>query len=292
MFKNLTIYRLNKFDLTASSLSSKLKEAQFNHCGSQTLVSSGFSPVSEVSDDLVREIQGNILVSFSIEKKLLPASVVKEFLKEAAIKATEQSGQKPGRRETKDIKEAVIASLLPKAFGVQKRFLVWIDPVNKWLCVNTASHAIAEQFLTFFFKCVSSDVDLKPINTASSPIVAMTNWLAQDSAPSGFTIDRDCLLKNPESKSSLRYSNHHLDDIAEHISSGKLPNELAMTWKDRVSFTLGSDWAIKKIRLLDIVMEGAEAMEDEDVLDADAMLCISELRKLLPDLITGMGGEE
>lgn len=290
MFKNIVFYR-TAGHLSASALAAKLHEREFNHCGSHSLISVGFSPV--VDGSLVHEVGKNQLISFSVEKKLLPASVVKEFVNAEIDKIIEAEGERPKRKRIKDIKAQVIDRLLPKAFGVRKDTLVWIDPVNGWLCINSASRSVVDQFMTAFFACVNNDLKVTPVETVMSPSAAMTDWLVNDNAPAGFSIDQDCLLKNPDSNASLRFSKHPLEGaVADHIGEGKVPTELAMTWKERVSFTLGADQSIKKIKLLDIVMEGVESVEDPiAAMNADATLCINELVKLIPGVIDALGGE-
>jgi len=124
-------------------------------------------------------------------------------------------------------------------------------------------------------------------------MTAMTNWLVTATAPAGFSIDNDCLLKNQSSNASLRFSKHPLEDsVEEHIKDGKLPMELSMTWGDRVSFSLGADWAIKKIKLLDVVTADHEKAEDPIAeMNAEVMLDIGELLQIIPALIDAMGGE-
>jgi len=109
-----------------------------------------FSPVAD--GNLVHEIGGHLLLSFSVEKKSLPASVIKEFLAEDVRKYTEREGSRPGRKLVKEMKEEVIAKLAPKVFGVRKDTQIWLDPDNRWLCVNSASKGLVDQFLTDFFK--------------------------------------------------------------------------------------------------------------------------------------------
>jgi recombination associated protein RdgC len=122
----------------------------------------------------------------------------------------------------------------------------------------------------------------------------MAEWLSTKEAPAGFTIDRECELKQPDSEKSLvRYARHTLeiDEVGEHIRQGKLPTQLAMTWDSRVSFVLTEQFAIKKIKLLDVVLEGQEAAgKGDDNFDADVAITTGELGKLLPDLVEALGG--
>ena len=40
----------------------------------------------------------------------------------------EQQGYKPGRKQMKQIKEAVTDELLPRAFALRRHTFAWIDP--------------------------------------------------------------------------------------------------------------------------------------------------------------------
>jgi recombination associated protein RdgC len=128
-----------------------------------------------------------------------------------------------------------------------------------------------------------------------SASASMAHWLGSREAPHSFTVDRDCELKMPdEQKSTVRYSRHTLeiDEVAQHITAGKVPTQLAMTWNDRVSFVLTESAQIRKLKLLDVVMDGVEKPgKDDDGFDADAAILTGELSALLPDLLEALGGE-
>ena len=58
----------------------------------------------------------------------------------------------------------------------------------------------------------------------------MTGWLAEDEAPSNFTIDQDTELRSSgESGAAIRYVKHSIDadDVRRHIQSGKQCTRLA-----------------------------------------------------------------
>ena len=120
----------------------------------------------------------------------------------------------------------------------------------------------------------------------------MAHWLVSQEAPTGFSVDRECELKSAdESKSVVRYGRHPLDiaEVKQHIEHGKLPTRLALTWDDRVSFVLTEGLQIRKIALLDAVMEGQS--QDDGGFDADVAIATGELSRLIPDLIEALGGE-
>ena len=68
-----------------------------------------------------------------------------------------------------------------------------------------------------------------------------------------------------------------------------MPTKLAMTWDDRVSFVLTEGLQIKKIALLDAVMDGTS--KDDGGFDTDVAIATGELSRLIPDLIEALGGE-
>jgi recombination associated protein RdgC len=121
----------------------------------------------------------------------------------------------------------------------------------------------------------------------------MSAWLSDKEPPHAFSIDRECELKQPDSeKAAVRYARHTLeiDEVGEHIKQGKLPTQLALTWNGRVSFVLTDALVLKKIKLLDVVLEGSGQGDADGGFDADVAITTGELRGLLPDLIEALGG--
>ena len=65
-----------------------------------------------------------------------------------------------------------------------------------------------------------------------------------------------------------------------------------MTWNERISFVLTDMAQIKKIKLLDVVLDGVqENGKDDDGFDSDAAIVTGELSNLISDLLEALGGE-
>ena len=112
--------------------------------------------------------------------------------------------------------------------------------------------------------------------------------------PEGFQIERECELKgSDEQKPVVRYARHPLDidEVRAHLTSGKMPTRLALSWNERVAFTLTEAFAIKKISFLDLAFEGRPDVSGDEAFDADLALATGELGRLIPALIEGLGGE-
>ena len=67
---------------------------------------------------------------------------------------------------------------------------------------------------------------------------------------------------------------------------------LALTWRDRVSFTLTEGLQLKKIAFLDGVFEGRPQQPGDEGFDADAAIATGELAPMIDELIDALGGEQ
>ncbi len=294
-FKNIFIYRLpTDCKITADTMQEKLAQKPLSPCSGLDKQSRGW--ISCCDDDrLVHSANGHILFALGSEQKLLPASVINRFTRERVKNLEAQQGYKVGRRDLKAIREAITEELLPKSFSLLRTTHAWLDTVNNRLIINAASIARAEELLEFLHKSVE-DMPVRPLHTTLSPVSAMTDWLASNLAPAGFTIDRELELRaTGDSRASVRYANHALEgeEIPAHIQSGKRAIRLGLTWNSRISFVLNEQLQIKKLQFLDILKEetAAQAESAEELFKLDFTLMTGELAKMLNDLTEALGGE-
>ena len=294
MFKNLQLYRLPApWNMTADRLGAQLERKHFQPCGAMDMQSSGW--VSPRDGSFVHAVENQWLITLCVEQKILPGAVVNQAVKERAAEIEEQQGSKPGHKQMKEIKELVIEELIPRAFSTRKTVMIWIDPKNGWLAVDTSSQSKAEAALDVLRKALD-DLPLSLLRTNTSPASAMASWLVGNEAPAGFSVDRDCELRAcSEEKATVRYAHHPLDakDVRQHISDGKQPTRLAMTWNDRLSFVLTDALQVKRLAFLDVVLEEAEEQAEtvEEQFDASFAIMTGELSRFLPDMVETLGGE-
>ena len=292
-FKNLQLYRLPKnwADNTAK-LEEQLSTLTLQPCSACDLQSIGWVAPRD-GGPLVHSVNRQWLLALGIEQKLLPASVVKQFANDKAKEIEENEGRRVGRKEMRDLREAMTIELLPRAFVRRRTTFGWIDPVNGWLAIDAASPAKAEEFLEHLRKSVDQ-LPAKLLQVTQSPSSAMTGWVAEGEAPSHFTLDQDLELRSAE-KATVRYVKHTLEgeEIRQHIADGKVVTRLAMTWGDRISFLLNENLQIKRLSFLDLLKEQADSQaENEDErFDIDFTLMTGEVAQLLNDLLEALGGE-
>lgn len=294
MFKNLLVYRVGpEWQASVTVIESSLQKARFVPCGATQKQSAGWvEPRGIKHAPLVESIGGQYLLKLQVEQRVLPGAVVKRRTEELAKQVEDNTGRKPGKKQTKELKEQAELELLPMAFTKQSSVNVWIDPAKHLLMLDTSSSSRAEDVITSLVKALDG-FSVSLLQTKESAAVAMKEWLASGEPPAYFTIDRECELKSmDEMKSVVRYARHLLDtdEVKAHIVSGKMPTRLAMTWEGRVSFMLTEAMQIKKLAFLDVVFEGSKPGKDE-AFDADAAIATAEMSKLIPDLVDALGGE-
>ncbi len=294
-FKNLQIFRLSaNIDITADSLTDQLSQYVLQPCSAMEQQRVGWvAPTG--NGPLVHSVNRQMLIALGSEKKLLPASVINQAANERIAELEAQQGFRPGRKQVKEIKELVTETLLPQAFRIRGRTLAWINPMGGWLVIDASNITKAEELIGLLCKS-TQDISPMPLRVNQAPATAMTEWLAANEAPSGFSVDLDAELQSPsQSKSTVRYVRHTLDveEVNRRIEEGKQCTRLALTWNDRVSLMLTDQLIIKKLSFLDIVMEESATHADtvEEQFDADFALMTGELSLLLTDLIAALGGE-
>lgn len=291
MFKNLQIYRLPGFMMSADSLERALAPHAFVPASSNELLRQGWA--SPRAGGLVHVVNCQFLLELKSEKKLLPTSVINQVAAARAAEIEEEQGFAPGKKAMKELKERVADELLPRAFSIASATRVWIDPVNGWLVVDAASPAKADEVIKLLLKAVDK-LPLESLRVQRSPIGVMTEWLQADDAPAGFTVDMDSTLRaTGESKAQITYKHHTMeaDDVRRHIAAGKQCTRLAMTWDSKISFVLDESLAIKSIKPLDVLTErDISTKNDDERFDSDMMLMTGELAKMLADVVDALGG--
>lgn len=293
MFNNATIYEILALPESLYSIEEGLGYHAFLPCGANQEKSIGWVPPRGYENGpLAESIAGQIILKLMIEEKKVPADVVARKVEEECKRIEATTGRKPGKKEMRELKEDARNAMLPNAFPKRTTAYVWIDRENKILVIDSASSTRTDTVITALIKSLDGAA-LGYINTQSSPASSMARWLATKEAPEDFTVDRECELKAcDESKAVVKYGRHPLDidEVAHHVSQGKIPTKLALTYGDRVSFLLTDSMVLKKIAMLDSTIDVGMTLEDE-AFDADVAIVTGELQKLIPSLIDVLGGK-
>lgn len=297
-FKNLRPYRLpERLGLTTEELEQRLSGRPFNPCRPSQPMSTGWVPALADSAELLVHAAGPYwLVRLKREERLLPASVIRDEVNNRVGQIQIAEGRKVYRKEKLTITDEVTQDLLPRAFTRARDIDALIDERNGWLWVNNASAPRAEDLLSALREGIGSLPAELPI-TRKSPAVVMSEWLLHDAVPAGFELGTEADLVEPgEDGGVVRARSMMLDcdEIRSHIESGKQVQRLALDWQGRVSFVLGSDLVVRRLKFSDELVASHDDLKDDMLArrDADFLLMSEAIAELTTELLTAFGGLE
>ena len=289
-FKNLYLYQFEKeFEQDADSLHEALSKKPFIECSATQRESMGWvPPLGKNSEAYTHSVSNFILLTMARQERLLPASVVREELQERVVEIQERESRKVGSKEKKELTERIEDELLPRAFTRTQKLDAWIDLKGGWLVINTPSSTRAETFATLLRKTIGSLPAVPPKTEAVSPL--LTQWLSEYKAPEPFEIGEECEMQSTGDDAGIvAFRKHELgtDEVKSNIETGKIVSKLALVWDRKVSFVVGDDLVVKKLKFLDVLeekMNEEDPQSHEERMDIEFTLMTGELSKLIPDL--------
>ena len=284
-FRNLTLFRFPT-TLDFSQLDELLPEMQLKPVGTLELSSRGFvSPFGRSEPELSHRIGDAIWLTVGGEDKILPSSVVNDLLGKKLAEIEEKEGRKPGGRTRKRIKEDLVHELLPRAFVKPSRTDALLDLQHGFVAVDSSSRKSAEDVVSQIRGALGSFPAL-PLNAEVAPRNILTGWIAGEPLPEGLTLGEECELKDAmDGGAVVKCQNQDLqgDEIAKHLEAGKQVTRLALTLDDHLSFVLGEDLVVRKLKFLEGAVDQLENTEREDLraeLDARFALMSGEVKRL------------
>lgn len=300
IFKSLNIYRLSrdvKIAQDEEALSRQLEQFAFTPCGSQDMAKAGWiSPLGQVSDRLYHLANDQLLLVIQRQEKMLPASVIKDELAKKIAKLETEQARKLKKTEKDALKDEVLHTLLPRAFSKNSITKIWVDIKNSLVIVDSPSAKRAEDALALLRKTLGS-LPVVPVHMETPIEITATEWVRSGDAPAGFVIGDEAEMKALlEGGGVAKVKKQELccDEISGHIEAGKVVTSLSMNWQERITFTLTDQFAIRKIKFTDSLLEQNDDIDREDAatrFDADFTLLTGELSNLIRDLTSALGGE-
>ncbi len=284
-FRNLTLFRFPT-TLDLSALDEGLAACALKPAGPLELSSRGFvAPFGRDGETLSHRVGDCVWLTVGGEERLLPSVVVNEEAAKKVAAIEEREGRKLGGRARKKIKEDVLHELLPRAFVRPLRTDAYVDLEHGVIAIDTSSRKQAEAVVGEVRRALGSFPALPP-NPETSPRGVLTGWIAGDALPEGVALGDECELKDPADRGAVvKCQRQELqgDEIGKHLEAGKQATRLALTLDDHVSFVLGEDLVVRKLKFLDGAVDALEGSERDSVqaeLDARFALMSAELKRL------------
>lgn len=286
-FRNLTLFafpaslREALVDIDEALARNPLKPV-----GPLEMASRGFvSPFGREEATMSHRVNDGVWVTLGGEDKILPGAVVNEAVAKKAAEIEEAEGRKLGGRARKRLKEEILHDLLPRAFVRPSRTSCHLDLQHGLVAVDTSSRKAAEGLLSELREGMGS-FPAVPVNAEVAPRSVLTGWLAGEPLPEGLVLGDECELRDPVDKGAVvKASRQELgaEEIGKHLEAGKQCTKLALILEDHLSFVMGDDLVVRKLKFLDGAVEALENTDRDSQraeLDARYALMVGELRRL------------
>ena len=298
MIHNLTLFRFstNVAKDVKQRLGDAVEDYRLRACGPLEMGTHGFVPPIgiDLNAPLANTLDAYIAFAVGSEEKILPAAVVNDALQHKVREIAEKEGRKVGGRERKRIKEEILTDLLPRAFVRSSQVAGYVDTKEGWVVLDTSSRKAAESALTLIREALGS-FPAVPLAPEEGPRVILTDWLANGTLPAGLTLGDECELRDPATANGAitkcRRQDLDADEVKEHLRNGKQVFQLGLVFDERISFVLGEDLVVRKVQLLDGVIDGLPDSFEDAESEANAMFALTtgEIARLLTKLTEWFG---
>ncbi|MBO9857502.1 recombination-associated protein RdgC [Xanthomonas sp. A1809] len=285
-FRNLTMFRFPT-SLDLSAVEELLPQCTLKPVGPLEMASRGFvSPFGrEETEQLSHRLGDFLWLAVGGQHKMLPGAVINDAHEQKCAEIEKREGRRPGGNARKRLKDDIIHELLPKAFVRNSRTDVILDLANGLAIVDTSSRKVGESVVSEIRGMLGSFPAL-PLNAEVAPRAVLTGWIAGEPLPESLSIGEEAELRDPiEGGAIVKCQHQELrgDEIDKHLEAGKQVTKLALVLDDNLSFVLGDDLVIRKLKFLDGALDQLDDVEGDGAraeLDARFALQSAEMRRL------------
>ncbi|MDO7642216.1 MAG: recombination-associated protein RdgC, partial [Reinekea forsetii] len=260
-FKNVQVYTFTEeFSHSTEQMEAALAKFPFTPLSQLQETTFGWVAPFKDSDILVETVAGRIFLCAQIQDKILPASVINDYLLERLDALEEAEGRRAGKKEREQLKEDVRAELLPKAFHKTRRVSAWIDPKNKWLVVNASSEKSADDFTAQLREALGT-LSVVPLGKSAAGGEILTGWyLDPTTLPTGTELEAEMeltMVQDPAVKAKYKNLDLAAPEIQLSLDSGMLIRQIAMAFADQCQFVLNEKFQLKRLKYQDKLVEQA-----------------------------------
>ncbi len=288
-FRNLMLYRIPLIaadDLRATiELEEKLSAHVLRDPGAMELASNGFVPPISGDLSLCADVSEATLLTIGISERVMPASAVAKAVRDRVERHTEECGEPPTGREYRDLRDAVVTSMLPQAFIRTRTVRGYVDRQTGFVVIDTANRQHAEAWISRVRQALGS-FPAVPVHSSEPVADEMRDWLRFGPVPEGLKIGEDADLvglDDAKQRITLR-SKYLLTDELLAILSGATVKSLQIRVDDRCTFMLRDDLSLRRFVFDDVLAEPVSELDDVNVSEFEHALYtlqVLETRRLL-----------
>lgn len=297
-FKQIQLFQITPtIAYQPDELAETLSQLLFTPCLPSLPVSIGWvAPIDKDEAPLVHAANGYMMICLQVEQKILPATVINQTLQEKVKSIESEQARTVGHKEKQKLKAEIVFTLLPRAFSNKKRIYAYIDSNTGHLVMNTINKKDTEHFLNAWKKVFSTHKLTPP--ALKKPGIILTNWLAHQSQPDVFIIEEACTLQDISQQRrtiNCQYQDLMVAPIQSLLKDNCEVKQLALSWLERVSFTLTNEFLLRGVRYQEAVLALAKADVSETAeqqFASDFLIMSDTINKITQDLLAEFAKQE
>ena len=289
LIKSATVYSA---ELPATEhLEQHLQENTFTEMTDLQIRAVGF--VAFDSGLYTAQFPGGVAFKVRIDEKIIPASQVEKETERLALETQRLTGRKPGKKERKELKDAALLSLAPRAFPRTAVVTCFYERGTQYLIVPTTSKKLSDTITSTLVHAVASmkTTTINVSDVKKGLTARMKNWLDNDDEAFGeFSPSGDAALAIEKRRLTVKMGNLQAarEGLQEAISKGFGVTSLGLQHIDSgVEFRLTDNFKFKGI-----VFVHDPAQGDEDLFVAEAAIEVSSFSKVVTELCAMMAYQE
>lgn len=300
LFKNVRMYRFTEQEPTFAGIKNAAEQFAFSDASNSLATEwSGFVPVLEGTEELALPVGHWTFVKLQIESRILPSGAIKDAVDARVREIEDKEARKVYRKEKQQIKEDILAGMIPRAFTRKKHTQAVIDHDQGLIYVDARSANDASAVLSKLREGLGS-LPVVPLDTKMPLRLTACNWIRNIDVPDALSLGERCKLAGHDSE-RVQYTNYPLDgeEVQAHLTAGLVPAavELEIEDTDRsrtiASFILNDDLSLQRFVLSDALLFDRDECEDKhDQTLADATLMMHALGRCRDVITEALGGVE
>jgi recombination associated protein RdgC len=288
-FKQIQLFQLTQnISGSVQNFNDQMEPLAFSPCLPSLPSSMGWiSPLDGEDQNFVHGVNGCYLICLQFEEKILPASVIAESLKNKVKQIETHEARRVRNKEKLILKDEVVMTLLPRAFTKINKLYAYIDTRHQWLVLNTTSASKTELFISMFKKSFGDSVETIEV---IKPSAILTHWLKEKDYPQEFSIDKSCILQDPNQQHRIircQQQDLFVQSIQSLVKEGCAVIQLALCWQDKINFVMAEDFSLRNVRLSeeDIAEIYDELETKQQKITADLIMMSNLLAGVFTDLL-------
>lgn len=207
-----------------------------------------------------------LLIALEESERILPPKVIRRELDKRIAEIESSQLRKVYKKERDQLKDDIVQGFLPRAFVKSERIRAMIDTQRNLIWVE-AGRTKAERLLSLLREALGS-LAVRVPTVRIAPSATMTEWVREQQVSVDLSIMDCAIYQDPDrdGKATLVRQDLSAQPSQDLLGEGKIVTRLNLNFQDSVYFTFDEDMSFKAMLFDGAEFDGAEEVEEVEVM--------------------------